>query len=571
MRLRLLLPLFLLLPQAALAEGERVALVIGNAAYAPAIALANPVNDAEGVAQKLGGLGFKVFKVTDGDLATMKRALQGFSAEAKGAEAALVYYSGHGAQVAGANYLVPVDFVIGSNADLATETLPMEEVLGALAETQAEAKLLFFDACRDNPLRTRGLSRPAESQGVTGAASGLGTVKARVPGTFMAFATTPGEVALDGTGPHSPFTAAILEHIGEPGAELSEFMRDVRASVIAATRGAQTPWDETSMTAAFYFAEPGAAPEPEARREETRPEPAIVEIEPEAPQQVAGADVIFPNSSEELIAEEDVRGLSPATLRIARNEIFARKGRFFSDPSLDAYFRQFSWYRPLTWDVTLSALEKRNVELFRRHELGGAATPVVFTPPDADAGGTEAGAGDFLIPHSATRRLTEADVAGLSPAELRIARNEIFARRGRIFRSRDLDRHFRRFAWYEPRAAEVRLSKVERANVDFLARLEKGGGGGSGSGGGGATAGGEGFIFPDSHTRRLSPSDIAGLSAAELRLARNEIYARRGRIFKSADLKRHFARFSWYRPVAADVRLNAVEKANVDLLQAAEQ
>jgi hypothetical protein len=171
----------------------------------------------------------------------------------------------------------------------------------------------------------------------------------------------------------------------------------------------------------------------------------------------------------------------------------------------------------------------------------------------------------FIFPDSDRWVLSADEVARLSPAELSIARNEIFARRGRIFNSPDLRAYFSRFPWYQPRASEVALNAVESQNVEIIQEAE------------GPTPlappppPSSGFIFPDSDRRVLSPDEVARLSPAELSIARNEIFARRGRIFNSPDLRAYFSKFQWYQPRASEVTLNAVEGQNVEIIRKAEQ
>jgi hypothetical protein len=164
---------------------------------------------------------------------------------------------------------------------------------------------------------------------------------------------------------------------------------------------------------------------------------------------------------------------------------------------------------------------------------------------------------DFLFSDSDRRPLTQGDLSALSQDDLRIARNEIFARRGRYFNSPDLTARFSRFAWYAPRTWDPELNEIEKANVALIERYESGRGAQPG------------LIFADSDRRRLTPSDLRGLSRDDLRIARNEIYARRGRYFESADLKARFERFPWYAPNTWNPKLNAVEEANVALLDQA--
>lgn len=166
----------------------------------------------------------------------------------------------------------------------------------------------------------------------------------------------------------------------------------------------------------------------------------------------------------------------------------------------------------------------------------------------------------YIMPDSATRLLTENDAAGLTGYALRLARNEIFARHGYIFNSADLDEHFRKQPWYSAASKSVQLSATEKANVDFLVKLESAAG----------DAGTTGMIFPQSSIRMLAHSEVAQLDERQKRLARNEIYARRGYIFNDPSLASHFSGFAWYKPVRRSVELSEIERRNVRLIRNSE-
>ncbi|MDX2258022.1 MAG: YARHG domain-containing protein [Hyphomicrobiaceae bacterium] len=167
---------------------------------------------------------------------------------------------------------------------------------------------------------------------------------------------------------------------------------------------------------------------------------------------------------------------------------------------------------------------------------------------------------EFLFPDSDRRELAFAELAGLSPAQLRIGRNEIFARHGYAFDSPDLQAHFGRFSWYRPRGKSVALSSVEKANVELFQAAE---------GRGSVRAAAE-FIFPDSSRRRLRRDEVARLPKGQLRIARNEIFARHGYIFNARELADYFGRKSWYQPLSSSVRLTPLENANVQLIRSFE-
>jgi uncharacterized caspase-like protein len=259
----------MLLAAPALAE-TRVALVIGNSAYKHAPALANPKNDAEGMAASLRRLKFEVLAGTDLDKPAMEKLLQAFAAKLETADVALVFYAGHGLQVHGRNYLVPVDGKLDRESDLAFQAVPLDLIQGLMEQSQ-RTNIMILDACRDNPL-ARNLARTMGTRSV-GIGRGLGETKAGI-GTLIVYATQPGNVALDGEGRNSPFTASLLKHIEAPGLEIRQVLTRVRNDVITATRDKQVPWDSSSLRGDFFFAAAPAAretPPAETKPGETKP------------------------------------------------------------------------------------------------------------------------------------------------------------------------------------------------------------------------------------------------------------------------------------------------------------
>jgi formylglycine-generating enzyme required for sulfatase activity len=243
-----------LLAAPALAE-KRVALVIGNSAYKHAPALANPRNDAEGIATSLRRLKFDVLLGVDLDKPGLERLLRGFADRIEKSDVAMVFYAGHGLQVHGRNYLVPVDAKLDKETDLGFEAISLD-FIQTLMEQSQRVNIMMLDACRDNPL-ARNLARSMGTRS-TAIGRGLGQTQAGV-GTLIVYATQPGNVALDGEGRNSPFTEALLAHLEAPGLEVRQILTRVRQAVIQATKGRQVPWDSSSLTGDFFFA---AAPQP---------------------------------------------------------------------------------------------------------------------------------------------------------------------------------------------------------------------------------------------------------------------------------------------------------------------
>lgn len=241
---------------------RRVAMVVGNSAYRNTSALANPSNDARDMAKALERTGFEVILALDATKPQMDSALRAFADKLGGADVALFYYAGHGLQVGSQNYLVPVEARLASERDLDFEATKLDFVLRQMEiDRDGKTTIVMLDACRDNPL-TRSLAR---SMGTRSAAIGRGLAPASTGvGTFIAYSTQPGNVALDGQGRNSPFTTALLAHIGEAGNNLNATMIEVRRSVIRATGGRQVPWDHSALTGDFYFVPP--APQTGAER-----------------------------------------------------------------------------------------------------------------------------------------------------------------------------------------------------------------------------------------------------------------------------------------------------------------
>lgn len=255
----ILLVLALALPVAA---ADKVALVIGNSAYRHAPALPNPGNDARAVADLLTGMGFEVVAGYDLDKAGLDAKVQDFARALGGADTALVFYAGHGLQVEGRNFLVPIDARLASEADLDFEAVDMDLILRQL-ERRQRTNLVFLDACRDNPLA----GNLARSMGAARSA-GIGRGLARIDGglgTLIAYATQPGNIAADGTGNHSPFTEALLRHLPTPGLEVRQALSRVRKDVVEATDGKQVPWDHSSLMGDFILNPAPAEPQTAAR------------------------------------------------------------------------------------------------------------------------------------------------------------------------------------------------------------------------------------------------------------------------------------------------------------------
>jgi hypothetical protein len=257
---RLMVPAALLLGTHSASAENRLALVIGQSAYRSVPALPNPANDAKSVTKLLTDSGFEVSTAADLSQSQMREAVSEFAGKvaAKGADTvALVFYAGHGLQIDGENFLVPIDIDPKREADIPIQAVRLNDILNTLTSVPSKMRILMLDACRNNPfpdLKTAG--------------SGLALVDAKVgsPGTFLSFSTSPGAVAEDGTGSNSPYTTALLA-AGREQIPIEETFKRVRLAVNKVTEGRQTPWDSSSLTEDFRFsgvAVPGpkAAPVP---------------------------------------------------------------------------------------------------------------------------------------------------------------------------------------------------------------------------------------------------------------------------------------------------------------------
>ena len=237
-------------------DNKRVALIIGNSKYEHAIALPNPANDAHLMAATLRDAGFQVIEGTDLDKTGMVDAIDRFTEVSYDAEVAVVYYSGHGMQVEGHNFLIPVDAELTAPAHLKTRTIQVEQILAALPPDPAVG-IIILDACRDNPL-SRSLAAALPATRSTSVGTGLAAVQASATGTgtggtLIAYSTDPGAVALDGKGANSPYTTALAKYIAQPGVELQSALTRVRGDVTEATLGKQRPWHNASLGREIYL------------------------------------------------------------------------------------------------------------------------------------------------------------------------------------------------------------------------------------------------------------------------------------------------------------------------------
>ncbi|BAY32255.1 peptidase C14 caspase catalytic subunit p20 [Nostoc carneum NIES-2107] len=227
----------------AMQKEYRTALVIGNSKYKLATELANPTNDATDIANSLRKLGFEVTLLKDADLRQMEQAIDNFNRNLRQGGTGLFYYAGHGTQVDGENYLIPIDARLEREQDVRYESLPVGKLLNVMEDASNDVNIIILDACRNNPFGRkwrsfqRGLAPPTQT----------------VKGTLIAYATSPGKTALDGEGRNSPYTTALLQHLKTPNLDVEQMFKQVRGDVLKQTGGKQTPWESSSLVGSFVF------------------------------------------------------------------------------------------------------------------------------------------------------------------------------------------------------------------------------------------------------------------------------------------------------------------------------
>jgi len=224
--------------------GKRFALIIGNSNY-ESVPLKNPVNDARAMADALAECGFEVTMLENANKRKMEEAIRAFGAKLNPQSAGLFYFAGHGLQVNGTNYLVPLSARIEKESDIEFETVDAGRVLAEFANARAALSIVILDACRDNPFAasTRSLTR------------GLAVVKLPrdASGTLVAYATSPGNVARDGKGQNGLYTEELLRHMRTPGLKLEDVFKLTRINVKERSKGEQVPWENSSIDGDFFF------------------------------------------------------------------------------------------------------------------------------------------------------------------------------------------------------------------------------------------------------------------------------------------------------------------------------
>jgi len=241
-------------------SNSRFALVIGNSNYEYASKLKNPGNDSADIAAVLKNLKFETQLIQNATKQEIKNAVSIFLFNLKNeGGVGLFYYAGHGVQLEGNNYLIPVETKTGTQMEIKSQSFNISTLLNDMGKIESATNIIILDACRDNPFtnihapgyrstNNRSLARV----NVPKLDSGLSKLSAPA-NTFIAFATAPGEVAVDGDGRNSPYTAKLIEAIQRPGLTIGDVFREVRSSVVKQSRGRQIPWETSSLIDDFYF------------------------------------------------------------------------------------------------------------------------------------------------------------------------------------------------------------------------------------------------------------------------------------------------------------------------------
>jgi uncharacterized protein len=238
---------------------EKVALVIGNSSYVHAPPLVNPVNDAKDISTALKNINFDVYTAMNASRQEMLTALSYFKAAISESKIALFYYAGHGIQVDGTNYIIPIDAQIESRNAAREEAITLDDITTLMEKTD-RFNIIILDACRDNPWAAvtenyvGGRSIRGERTFSETSSKGLAVQKAGA-GTLIVFATSPGKVAYDGGGRNSPFSAALAKNISAPNLTIEQVLKRVRQNVLSETNGLQLPWDQSSMLNELYLVE----------------------------------------------------------------------------------------------------------------------------------------------------------------------------------------------------------------------------------------------------------------------------------------------------------------------------
>src|SRR5215470_6617861 len=356
------------------AAGEsRIALVIGNSAYQSVSPLPNPANDAKAMTALLNAAGFEVTVAPDLTQTGMRQAISEFATKVAGKgqdSVALVFYAGHGVQIDGENFLIPVDARIERESDVPLQALRLNDLMNTLASVPSKTRIVMLDACRNNPF--------SEINKTTG--RGLAIVDAPA-GSIVAYSTSPGAEAEDGIGANSPFTTALLVTGREPDLPIEQAFKRVRLSVHQATEGRQTPWESSSLTSDFFL-----FPSPVGM---TRTPPSTKSVEAWRKQLAT----LNPQEAYEIVVHEDAVEGYEAFLSIYGIPPFGPRVRSLVERRKE----MIAWYNAVTINTVesfqaflasypnsdLAATARRLMERARNRSLADKASAGASPPPAA--------------------------------------------------------------------------------------------------------------------------------------------------------------------------------------------
>ncbi len=383
---------------------NRLALVIGESAYRTVTPLPNPANDARAMSDFLNDAGFEVTTADDLTRDEMNQKVGDFASAiaAKGPDTvALVFYAGHGLQIDGENYLVPVDVDPKREADIPLQAVRLNDVLNTLNSVPTRMRILLLDACRNNPF-------PAINQT---AGHGLAMVDTRsgAPGTFLSYSTSPGAEAEDGNGADSPYTTALLSAAREPGVPIEEAFKRVRVAVNKATDGRQTPWDSSSLTDDFRFV---PATGPSAANAGPKPMPAKLTVD-QWRQQLQGRSI---DVAHDMVVADGSLEAYQAFVALDAQSQYTPRMRLW----IDRQMQMVAWNEAVT--INTAASYRTFLAQYPNGDLSATARKLVVrlqnkptvAPVVAALTNTPAGSGNCNAPSSAP--LKKADVTPSNPA-----------------------------------------------------------------------------------------------------------------------------------------------------------
>ncbi|MFO1171227.1 MAG: caspase family protein [Hyphomicrobiaceae bacterium] len=432
---------------------SRIALIIANGAYQNTSPLKNPVADGKLMAGTLEGLGFKVTLATDLDAKAMKKAMLEFGRALRASDSVgLFYYAGHAIQVAGENYLIPVDANLQDETEIGIEGVDVNDFLATMNEAQSRIKIVVLDACRNNPF-------PAASRS---AARGLAIVRAPT-GTLIAYSTSPGEVALDGTGDNSPYAEALSQAMkGETGKPIELVFRQARVEVLKSTEGQQTPWDLSSITGDFLLASGGGT------------EVSTGEAQSEATTTGTGAGGTTGSGDTATAAAKDyavwvaIETSGNAAAYQAYLDEFP-SGRFAAEAKkrlADAEAAEAQKQAALAAQAQAEAEAAAAAQQQQQQQEQQAPEP----QGEEQAVIPSARQIQRMFPDSGKRRLSVDELYNLSCDELWVARNEMFDRRGYCFTSAKGQSFFDNADCTT--SSQSILNKTEKANTITIKQVE---------------------------------------------------------------------------------------------------